>query len=252
MDKQELLVSEIQQGRTELIEQLWLELRGLIAWYAKKYYTMLSVAGPVPGGAEFEDFVQSGYFGVLDAIQHYDPKQGATFTTFLLWYLRKAFQDCIGRTKRRWNDPLNWCKSLDAPDDDGITLLDHISDTVSDGKDNYSGIEEKIFIEQLHVALENALVRLPEKEAKALRGEYFEGKSQIEIASEIGCSFQSISSIKKSALQHIRYSSSRRKLEAFVDQRTDFYMGNQKIHATENKMLYREEIRKQYEREEWK
>ena len=232
------IILEIKNGRADLMEQLWLQLEKLIFWYAKKYYTGLSAYGSVPGGVEIKDLVQCGYFGLLEAVEHYQPEQGASFTTFLLWYLRKAFQDCIGRTERRWNDPLNNYKSLYDPlyDDDGTILLD----TVSDGKSYSLPVEARIFKEQLHKALDDALCLLPEKESSVLRAVFYEGKSQKEIAAEVGC--KNIYAIKREALNHIRNSSSKRKLEAFIDLRTDFYKAYS-VHAIEKKMLYREKMR---------
>ena len=37
-------------------------------------------------------------------------------------------------------------------------------------------MEDSIFLDQLHAALERALQRLPEAEGDAIRGKYFEGR----------------------------------------------------------------------------
>lgn len=242
------IVMAIKNGNNDLMEMLWLQLEKLIIWYAKKYYASWSACGAVPGGVEIKDLVQCGYFGLLETIQHYQPEQGASFTTFLLWYLKKAFQECIGRTKRRWNDPLNHCLSLDAPinDDDDTTYLDFVDETFSNGKDDFVHVEDRIFTEQLHVALEDALNRLPANQAETLRGEFFKGLTQEEIAAEIGCSAKYVHQLKRQALNGIRYSSSRTNLERFIDFQTDFYRGSVSRRGVENKAIMREELRKKY------
>lgn len=246
------IVMAIKNGNNDLMGMLWLQLEKLITWYAKKYHLELSAYGYVPGGVEIKDLVQCGYFGLVEAVQRFEPEQGTAFSTFLIWYLRKAFQDCTGRSKRRRNDPLNNCLSLDAPinDETDATLLDFVDETVSDGKDDFADVEARIFNEQLHQALEDALNRLPENQAETLRSEFFKGLTQEEIAAEIGCSAKYVHKLKRQALNGIRYSSSRTKLERFIDFQTNFYRGSVSRRGVENKAIMREELREKYKRDD--
>ena len=241
----EELVSEIQSGKTELIEVLWLQIEDLIKWAARRYFLQIMASGSTPG-LEPDDLVQTAYFGLIEAVERYDPEQGTLFTTFLLWHVRRAFQSCIGRTERRRNDPLNNAVSLDIPidneDPDGSTRLDFVPDP----RDQFQAADDRIFNDELRAALDAALDRLPANEARVLRGEFFESRTQTQLAEELSCSFQNIHQLKRNALHHIRHSSSRKKLEQFVDWKTDFYRGNGSVHATENKVVWREDIRAQY------
>ena len=242
----EELVVQIQQGKSECLAELWSQIEDLIRWAARRYYVGITQGNsrPAPGSATIDDLVQGGFFAVVDAVERFDPSLGTKFTTLLMLCLKRAFRREIGFRI----EPLDFALSLDVPvdneDENSATRLDFVPDQ----RDDIGAVEDHVFNEELHIALEDALDRLPEKEAMALRGEYFEGKSQIEIASEIGCSFQSISSIKKSALHHIRYSSSRQRLERFVDLETDFFKGSGNRRGVEHKAIIREAIRERYER----
>lgn len=251
----EELVEKIREGQTQLVEELWNQTEGLIRWAASRFYAQITAAngGTAPGGLEWigadnrkentEDLVQSGYFALVKAIEQYNPEAGAAFSTFLLLHLRNEFQACSGgRSKRRRNDPLNHAASLDAPfgeDDDGETLLNMVPDT----RDFFRAAEERIFRAELRAALEAALDRLPDREAKVLREFYFCDKTQGQIGEELGCSSQAVAQFQKRGINRIRHSSDRRTLEAFIDDRTNFYRGIFKPHSTENKAIWREHLR---------
>ncbi len=222
------LVSLIQQGRDDLICDLWKELRGLVAWYAVRFHAHL-VASRGAAPVEVEDLIQSGFIAMVEALPRHDPERGS-FTTFFRFYIRKAFHSAIGRSEK--HDPLNNYIPLDAPVNDdepeGATRLEYIPDP----RDYYSGIDESIFLEQLHKALETALNAIPAKEAAALRAEYWQGKKQVEIAEEMGCSDEWVRQLRNGGLRHIRNSSAQAQLERFLDMETPFYKNVSVEHFT--------------------
>jgi RNA polymerase sporulation-specific sigma factor len=55
-----------------------------------------------------------------------------------------------------------------------------------------------------NIALENALATLGKRESAIINLRFFRGKTQMEIAEEIGISQAQVSRIEKSALEHIR------------------------------------------------
>lgn len=225
------LVSLIQNGHDEYILPLWENVERLISRYANKYLVCLSANGTVPGGVEKEDLEQAGYFAILNALSNYDPSKGA-FSTLLVYYLRREFQKAAGIDGNRKREPLNYSLSLDAPVNDdepeGETRLDFISDP----RDYYSGIDESIFQEQLHKALETALDTIPAKEADVLRAEYWQGKKQTEIAEEMGVTDERVRQLRNGGLRHIRNSSARAQLEKILDMETPFYKNVSVEHFT--------------------
>ena len=54
------------------------------------------------------------------------------------------------------------------------------------------------------IALREALARLSEREKKILSLRFFAGRTQMEVASEIGISQAQVSRLEKSALTHMR------------------------------------------------
>lgn len=218
----EELVLQIQQGNTIRITELWEKVRSLIAWYAGRYFILISLTNIcTPGGVEVDDLVQSSYFALLDAIKAYDPARGS-FTTLLSYYLKKQFREAIGlRTSKR--NPLDNYLSLDIPidenDPDSATWLEFVPDS----RDNYAGVDNAIFREQLRTALERALDAIPEKEAYALRAEYFRGLGGQKTAYELGVSFQRVHQLCNDGLRHIRSGSNGAQLERFLDFETPYY-----------------------------
>lgn len=78
----EEIVRLIQQGqdRKQNEELLFRQNRGLIVNMAWKFR----------GYAEKEDLVQEGYFGLMEAVSHYDPAGGASFATYALYWIRQT------------------------------------------------------------------------------------------------------------------------------------------------------------------
>lgn len=224
MNKEEL-VRQIQEGNTDLYITLWEAVCDLVAWWAKKYYYALKTIGNVPQGVEIEDLIQCGYFAMVDAVAGYDPSKGA-FTTYLGFHVKKEYRRAIGRTNRQLHDPLNYAFSLDAPldnsDPDSGTWFAVAADK-PDNRDDFAAVDEKIFQAQLRDALESALDALPEKQSQAIRSEYFEGCGLKETAEKMNCSLARVQQLRNNGLHQIRYSSSCRELEKFLDDQTDFY-----------------------------
>ena len=54
------------------------------------------------------------------------------------------------------------------------------------------------------MAIEGALERLNEKEKMIVTKRFFEGRTQMEVADEIGISQAQVSRLEKSAIQHIK------------------------------------------------
>ena len=84
----------------------------------------------------------------------------------------------------------------------------YVMDTISD-----QGNCSEIWLEKL--ALQEALDRLQPRERHILKARFFEGKTQVEIAGQVGISQAQVSRIEKSALQLIRsyYKQSREREE---------------------------------------
>lgn len=200
----EELVAEIQAGSVELMEQLWEQVAGLIKWKAKRIMTVLEGC---PGrGVEFEDLCQSGYLAMVAAVDTYDPADGGTFSTWLMYHLKNAFAEATGyRTQKGRQEPLNNYLSLDTPltdDADSDDLMDVIADP--SGQNGIISAEDALYREQLHNVMEQALSAIPEQYADALRLRYYDGLSLNHAGSVRGVSGERIRSMENKGIRLLR------------------------------------------------
>ena len=76
---------------------------------------------------------------------------------------------------------------------ESISIMDQVRDTKNS--------DEK-WAENM--TLEEAMRRLGEKEKKIITKRYFDGRTQMEVAEEIGISQAQVSRLEKNALEHIK------------------------------------------------
>ena len=90
----------------------------------------------------------------------------------------------------------NWEDSLLFLYNDGCDAI-YIMDQVKDDRHRDEQWLEKI-------AIKEAMRKLNDREKKILRLRFFEGRTQMEVASEIGISQAQVSRLEKNALLHMR------------------------------------------------
>lgn len=108
-------------------------------------------------------------------------------------------------------------KLLELKREEVVTALDAIADPVSlydpvysDGTDTVCVMDqvrdEKNTDERWleHIALHEALERLPDREQHILDLRFFQGKTQVEVSAEVGISQAQVSRLEKSAINQIR------------------------------------------------
>ena len=80
----EQLVTCIQAGEdvTDNMLRLWQQNQGFITKMARKY----------SGYEEVEDLKQESYFGLCDAVKHYDPVAGVSFMTYAAFWIRQVIR----------------------------------------------------------------------------------------------------------------------------------------------------------------
>lgn len=228
------LVYQIQQGRDDLIPELWNAVKGLIRYFAIRFSRQWDCSRY---GIELDDLVQEGYFAMLETLRKHDPEKGS-FNTLFAYDLRKAFQNAIGRTDRKRGDLLNYCLSLDAEIDSSEPNSDSMYERIPDGYDYAGAVEQKIYIQQLHDELEKALAAIPADQAEVLRSIYFDGRTLTEIAAERSQTCENIRRKKENGLRTLRSHKCKKELEKFIDQRTDFYSGS----SAEKIAIHRENV----------
>lgn len=155
-------VEEIIKERDKLPE-LWNQVERFVAMQARRRVLLSDGLG----GVEAEDLYQSGYIALVAAAESYNPETGRSFISWLALALKTAFAEAGGyRNRKQALDPLHRAGSLDAPisrDEDDGTLADLQADPGA--AQDFQDMEDRLYREQLHNALEKALAELPDNQA---------------------------------------------------------------------------------------
>lgn len=194
-------------------------------------------------GENVDDLFQVGCIGLMKAIDNFDLSQNVKFSTYAVpmiigeirRYLRdnnairvsrslrdtayKALQAKERLTNQNGKEPTiaEIAKELDLPKENVVFALDAIQDPVSLFEPVYHDGGDAIYVmDQVRdeknqdqnwleeIALKEAMKRLGEREQHILTLRFFEGKTQMEVAEEIGISQAQVSRLEKSALSHMK------------------------------------------------
>jgi len=90
-------------------------------------------------------------------------------------------------------DPVSLCEPLGGENADALTIGDQVRD---------ESITQEGWLQ--NIAIRDAMQRLSEREKRILSLRFFQGKTQMEVASEIGISQAQVSRLEKSALVHMK------------------------------------------------
>jgi len=228
------LFLRVQQGEREAREDL---IKGNLR-------LVLSVIQRFSNRGEFvDDLFQVGCIGLIKAIDNFDLSQNVRFSTYAVpmiigeirRYLRdnnpvrvsrslrdiayKALQvrERLVAEKSREPSLQEIAEQLMIPQEEVVFALDAIQEPISlfepiynDGGDPILVMDQisdekttdDIWLEE--ISIKEALKKLGEREKLILSLRFFEGKTQMEVADEIGISQAQVSRLEKAALKHMR------------------------------------------------
>lgn len=194
-------------------------------------------------GEYVDDLFQVGCIGLIKAIDNFDLSQNVRFSTYAVpmiigeirRYLRdnnsirvsrslrdtayKALQVRDQLTNQKGKEPTvsEIAEQLGIPREDVVFALDAIQDPVSLFEPIYHDSGDAIYVmDQVSdeksenetwidsIALNEAMRRLNDREKHILSLRFFEGRTQMEVAEEIGISQAQVSRLEKTALKHMR------------------------------------------------
>ncbi len=194
-------------------------------------------------GENADDLFQVGCVGLIKAIDHFDVSQGVRFSTYgvpmivgeLRRYLRdnssirvsRSVRDTayrvlqarekLQRESQREPTVEQIAKELDIPREEVIMAMDAVVDPVSLSEPVYSdGGDAVTVMDQVRdtkntdedwlerIALKDAMARLTPRERRILALRFSEGKTQMEVSSEIGISQAQVSRLEKNAIKAIK------------------------------------------------
>ncbi|MGI6711627.1 MAG: RNA polymerase sporulation sigma factor SigG [Bacillota bacterium] len=194
-------------------------------------------------GENVDDLFQVGCIGLMKATDNFDLSQNVKFSTYAVpmiigeirRYLRdnnpirvsrslrdiayKALQvrDQLVNKNSREPSITEIAKALELPREDIVFALDAIQEPISlfepiyhDGGDpifvmDQIGDEKNHDIQWLEgISVQEALRKLSDREKRIIILRFFEGKTQMEVAEEIGISQAQVSRLEKGALIHLK------------------------------------------------
>ena len=194
-------------------------------------------------GENVDDLFQVGCFGLIKALDHFDVTQNVRFSTYAVpmiigeirRYLRDnnairvsrslrdiAYKSLSARDRLQAElgreptvqeiarklelsaedvtlaleaiqDPVSLCEPIGGEGADALTIGDQVRD------DNVSA---ENWLQ--NIAIREAMDRLNEREQRILNLRFFQGRTQMEVAGEIGISQAQVSRLEKAALSHMR------------------------------------------------
>lgn len=212
MTNEELALA-VQDGESGKLLNLWEQVKDFISMQAGKRARALNGYG----GVTEEDLTQCGYFALVAAVRTFSPEKG-NFISWLATTLKTAFAEATGhRTSKR--DPLDMAVSLDTPLDDEGDSAETIGDMQESeqASQDFESAQQRIWVEQLHNALETALNQLPENECEVIQARYYEGKTRREIGPKAR-------QIEERALKYLRRPYVQQWLHDFVEERTPYFL----------------------------
>ena len=186
------LIESIKGGDASRLGELYDQNRGLLYRLATRY---LNVDNMVTR----DDLMQSGFFGLCDAVSAWDPERGA-WSTIAHFHVRKAMRDAVGLHGTRIRAH-NVAISLDAPipgDEDGDSAR---HDTLAD--ETLPDPDEAMIDAERCTALYEALGRLAQDRAEAVRLHDLEGQTYDDVGAHMGVTRQQAHNLRAYALRDL-------------------------------------------------
>lgn len=232
--EKELLMKEIKQGNEEARQTFINGNLRLVLSIIKRFYGR---------GENLDDLFQVGCIGLIKAIDNFDITQNVQFSTYAVpmivgeirRYLRDnnsirisrsirdlaykaiAIKERILKEEERDASIEEIAKELGVEKEEVIMSFDAIQDPISLQEPAYSENTDNLYVmDQIgdkkntdeiwtqHLTILEALKKLNEKEKTIIQKRFFEGRTQVEVAEEIGISQAQVSRLEKTAIHHIR------------------------------------------------
>lgn len=205
---------------------------------------VLSVIQRFSGRGEYmDDLFQVGCIGLIKAIDNFDLSHNVRFSTYavpmIIGEVRRHLRDSgalrVSRSMRdtaykalqaraqlldkNLREPTmeEIARELDVKETDVVFALEAIQDPISLFEPIYHDDGDAIYVmDQVKdescsdelwlnaVAIEGGMDRLPERERRIIKLRFFDGKTQMEVAGEIGISQAQVSRLEKSALKQMK------------------------------------------------
>ena len=233
MEAKELFI-RAQKGDKEAKEQLFKDNMGLVHHVIKRYVNRV--------GIETEDLFQIGAMGLVKAIEKFDIDYGVCCSTYavplIVGEIRRFLRDDgiikIGRSVKENGKRIDWIRDAfwkkmgreptlsELAEDSGIAVEDIITalEACREVESIYKTVyasdgNEMLLVDMLgkegesdeivnRLLLEKLLSALDEREKNLIQLRYFENKTQMQVAGDLGMSQVQVSRVEKKVLLRLR------------------------------------------------
>lgn len=233
-DEKNKLLIEIKNGNQEAREKFISGNLKLVLSVIKRFYGR---------GENLDDLFQVGCIGLIKAMDNFDLSQNVQFSTYAVpmiigeirRYLRDnnmvrvsrsvrdlaykvlAVKEKAVREQKKEPTVEEIAKTLGVEKEDIAFCLDAIQEPISLQEPVYGDETDNIYVmDQIkdkknsdenwaeNITISEAMKKLKDKERNIINKRFFEGRTQMEVAEEIGISQAQVSRLEKSAIDHIK------------------------------------------------
>ena len=233
-EEKNALLMEIKEGNQEAREKFINGNLKLVLSVIKRFYGR---------GENLDDLFQIGCIGLIKAMDNFDLEQNVQFSTYAVpmivgeirRYLRDnnmvrvsryvrdlaykvlAIKEKALREKQKELTVEEVAKELGVEKEEIAFCLDAIQEPMSLQEPVYGDDTENIYVEDQirdkknsdenwadDITIAETMKKLKEKERNIINKRFFEGRTQMEVAEEIGISQAQVSRLEKSAIDHIK------------------------------------------------
>ena len=184
----ETLVQMIKEENKKALDYLLNKYRDIVTMKANRFFII---------GAERDDMIQEGFWGLYKAIQSFDTEKQNSFRTFANLCIERQLITAIKTSNRQKNIPLNSSFSLNVSaydENDDMSVLDVLdTKTVEDPL-------ETIIKREYYISIENKINQNLSKFEKDVLNQYIQGQSYVAIADCLDAPVKSVDN----AIQRIR------------------------------------------------
>ena len=184
----EEVVEKAKNGEKEALNYILNKYKDLVTMKTNRFFMI---------GAEKDDIIQEGFWGLYKAIQSFDPEKQNSFKTFANLCIERQLITVIKTSNRQKNIPLNSSFSLNVSaynENDDVSVLD-VLDTKT-AEDPLETIIKKEYYESLGNKIDKNLSKFE----KDVLNQYIQGESYINIANNLETPVKSVDN----AIQRIR------------------------------------------------
>ncbi len=184
----EKLIEKIKAGDKNALDYLLNKYRDIVTMKANRFFII---------GAERDDMIQEGFWGLYKAIQSFDSEKQNSFRSFANLCIERQLITTIKTSNRQKNIPLNSSFSLNVSaydENDDMSVIDVLdAKTVEDPL-------ETIIKKEYYASVESKIDQNLSKFEKDVLNKYIQGKSYVDIANSLAAPVKSVDN----AIQRIR------------------------------------------------